>query len=76
MFTLGEQAWELINIPDLTPSSYPFLSKVDKNHICILSGKASYKKSQYGVIINAKTGAVVKNIKPASKMYFDCYSQS
>ena len=38
MLRLGAQAWELINIPDLTLRTYPIISQIDFNNIVILGG--------------------------------------
>ena len=38
MLRLGAQAWELIEVPDLTPRLNPVLSQIDLNNIVILGG--------------------------------------
>ena len=40
MLRLGAEAWELIDIPNLTPRTKSILSQIDQNHICILGGVA------------------------------------
>ena len=81
MLRLGAKAWELIDIPDLSPRTNPVFSQITSFNICILGGKGENYKLD-GVIMNAKTGAVVTKIEP--KLYpmeiqqinFKCYSQS
>ena len=66
MLRLGVQAWELINIPDFTPRKCPVLSKLDTQSIAILGGlDGGYPRSD-GVVFNAETAAVVRQINPVS----------
>ena len=72
MLWLGEEAWELINIPALTPRINPIFAQLDAANIAILDGFSGYEIN--GVILNAKTLAVVKNINPTSEITLNCYS--
>ena len=72
---MGAQAWELINIPELAPRALPIFSQIDSQSICILGGNVGRYLSN-GVVLNAETGAVVRVISPASKIKFECSSQS
>ena len=38
MLWLKAEAWELINIPYLTPRESPIFSQIDGSNICILGG--------------------------------------
>ena len=75
MLRLGAQAWELIEIPDLTPRRIPIISQIDSQSIAILGGNKGLYVSN-GVILNAKTATVIKVINPASDIKFTCESQS
>ena len=39
MLRMGAQAWELIEIPELTVRGSPIFAQIDFNNICILGGK-------------------------------------
>ena len=71
----GAQAWELIDIPNLSPRWFPVLCQIDFNKICILGG-GNHERYSDGVVLNAKTCNVVRQISPDSEWGFDCASES
>ena len=77
MLRLGAEAWELIDIPELTPRSGTILSQIDSNNIVILGGfnTINYNDLSDGVVLNTQTGAV-RVIDPISENTFTCESQS
>ena len=75
MLSLGAEAWILIDIPNFSPRETCILAQLDSEKICILGGfDEDYKKT--GVILNAKTGAVVRKIKPANEIRYTGGHQS
>ena len=78
MLRLGAEAWELIDIPDLTPQCSPIFAQIDSENICILGGDVEEgtetSDTSKGVILNAKTSAVVRLINLDN--IFACGSQS
>ena len=76
MLRLRAKAWELIDIPDLTPRTLPVFSQIDSNTICILGGNDLDGYCSHGVILNAETCSVVRVINPVSEIRFTCTGQS
>ena len=57
---LGEQAWSLVVLPDLTPRSIPLFCQINLDDLCILGGFSPSGMEKDGVILNHKTGTVTK----------------
>ena len=78
MLRMGAQAWVLINIPELTlRHNNPIFSQIDADNICILGGPAEIEfPFCNGLLLDAETGAVVRQIRPVSDIKFICMGQS
>ena len=76
MLRLGAEAWVLINIPDFSPRRNPLICQIDAKNICILGGRKEESYASDGIILKARTGAVIRQINPSSKIRFYCVSQS
>ena len=59
MLRLGEQAWSLIDLPDLTPRDGPIFCQIDLDYLCVLGGFDDANRKD-GIILNHKTGTVKK----------------
>ena len=55
---LGEQAWSLVDLPDLMPRIFPLFCQIDLDYLCVLGGFDGAKYYKDGVILNHKTGTV------------------
>ena len=49
------QAWTIIDIPQLTPRSFPVFNQIGPDQLCILGGGMFYVEKSDGVILNVKT---------------------
>ena len=74
MLRLGAEAWVLIDMPGLSLRYAPILYQIDPDNICLLGGNGRRGYLKDGVLISAKTGALVRLIYPACTITFDCRS--